>query len=427
MFYNRLLSGFILSLCISVHLSTAYASESLLLSKSYSDSDEPETINDNRLNSNDSLVSAPLSIFDGPYVFYNDTAIKTILLMVNDTTQEITRREQTYNLSDTNRVLEGLGQNFSDYIINPYTEYTYDSIFEHKAEKICAISDIHGSYNHFVKLMISNGVINQSMDWIYNEGHLVILGDVFDKGSGVTESLWLIKKLESQAREAGGKVHFVLGNHDAFILLKFSGRTQRKYNVTAYNIGVWYFQLFGNDTELGKWLRKKPIAIKINDILFSHGGISNSIIRNQMDLVDINKRMWKILEHDNVIFFADKDQELSRLILGACGPVMFRGYVDSSYAHCNESVTIHSVKEVLDFYNCDKMVVGHEEVEHINATYNDMVYSINVPFPVDDVVTENSKGQVLIIKDSEFYSGDLKGNQTLIHQIIVEKELINKP
>jgi hypothetical protein len=74
------------------------------------------------------------------------------------------------------------------------------------AERIAAIGDIHGKFKHLVALLKRNGVIDNRLDWNWNSGHLVVLGDVFDKGPSVTESLWFLRKLERQASRAGGRL-----------------------------------------------------------------------------------------------------------------------------------------------------------------------------------------------------------------------------
>ena len=86
-----------------------------------------------------------------------------------------------------------------------------DAVFE--ASRVAAMGDVHGNYNHLILLLENGGVVDADLNWSWGAGHLVFNGDVFDKGPGVTESLWLIYKLEQQAEAAGGMVHYLLGNH----------------------------------------------------------------------------------------------------------------------------------------------------------------------------------------------------------------------
>ncbi|MBN1327113.1 MAG: metallophosphoesterase, partial [Candidatus Cloacimonetes bacterium] len=67
------------------------------------------------------------------------------------------------------------------------------------ADKIIVISDVHGQYDLFLKILKKSGVVNRKSDWTWGRGVLVVLGDIFDRGAQVNECLWLIRKLEIQA------------------------------------------------------------------------------------------------------------------------------------------------------------------------------------------------------------------------------------
>ncbi len=58
--------------------------------------------------------------------------------------------------------------------------------------KIFVVSDIEGNFVSFFKLLVAAEVINSKTEWTFSDGHLVILGDCFDRGEQVTECLWLI-------------------------------------------------------------------------------------------------------------------------------------------------------------------------------------------------------------------------------------------
>jgi len=80
------------------------------------------------------------------------------------------------------------------------------------------MSDVHGQYNAARELLLNAEVIDENNRWVCGEGHLVIVGDIFDRGPDVTPTLWLIHNLQQEAERAGGRVHFLLGNHETMIL-----------------------------------------------------------------------------------------------------------------------------------------------------------------------------------------------------------------
>ncbi len=75
-------------------------------------------------------------------------------------------------------------------------------------------SDIEGEFEAFRNLLIANQVMDSLYRWTFGRGHLVICGDLFDRGNDVAAVLWLLYKLEDEARGMGGAVHTILGDHD---------------------------------------------------------------------------------------------------------------------------------------------------------------------------------------------------------------------
>ena len=145
-------------------------------------------------------------------------------------------------------------------------------------KKIAALSDIHGQYDLVIKLFKNNKIIDDNLNWSFGEGHLVITGDIFDRGDKVNEVLWLIYKLEAQAKNVGGRVHYLLGNHEYMILYNDLRYLHEKYKVTPLLLNLEYNELYSEKTIIGRWLRSKSTIIKINNILFTHGGISEDFI-----------------------------------------------------------------------------------------------------------------------------------------------------
>ena len=84
--------------------------------------------------------------------------------------------------------------------------------------RVAATSDFHGQYELTMKLLRNNQIIDEQGNWAFGSGHFVITGDIFDRGSKVTELLWFLYRLEHQALAKGGKLHLLLGNHETMVL-----------------------------------------------------------------------------------------------------------------------------------------------------------------------------------------------------------------
>src|SRR5579863_3887269 len=82
-------------------------------------------------------------------------------------------------------------------------------------ERIVAIGDIHGDLEVFVNLLKTAKLVDNRNNWIGGKTHLVMPGDFIDRGNNSRKVMDLLMSLEPQAQKAGGRVHALLGNHEA--------------------------------------------------------------------------------------------------------------------------------------------------------------------------------------------------------------------
>ena len=82
-------------------------------------------------------------------------------------------------------------------------------------QRIVAVGDAHGDFEHFVDVLRNAGLINRRRNWIADQTHFVQVGDLPDRGPDTDKIIELVQKLETQAESAGGMVHALLGNHEA--------------------------------------------------------------------------------------------------------------------------------------------------------------------------------------------------------------------
>jgi hypothetical protein len=200
----------------------------------------------------------------------------------------------------------------------------------------------------------------------------VVLGDVFDRGARVTECLWLLYRLEQEAQAAGGRVHLVLGNHEVMVMRDDLRYVNGKYTdgIVRYT-GVRYHDLFGPDTELGRWLRSKPIVLKLNDLLFVHAGLAPSLAARGLDIHTLNTVGRESIDLSSVaLAFSD----VPALLLGSTGPLWYRGYFPLGSGPLSSA----DLDSVLAFYGARAVVVGHTEIGRVTRLHEGRVYGIDV-------------------------------------------------
>ncbi|HYF03014.1 MAG TPA: metallophosphoesterase, partial [Patescibacteria group bacterium] len=207
---------------------------------------------------------------DGPYVFYRDG--KLIVKSLRKSNDEINVRVDTFLNRSTANLMCYVDESTDSFpILLKDTLLTEPSRYD-LPERIFAISDIEGNYKAFKNILVGAGVIDTQNNWTFKDGHVVLVGDFFDRGTSVTETLWLIYKLEGEAEKAGGKVHFILGNHEMMNMYGNLKYLEDKYLKNAKLIDEKYKDFYWTESELGRWLRTKNIAEQIGTILFVHGG-----------------------------------------------------------------------------------------------------------------------------------------------------------
>ena len=188
------------------------------------------------------------------------------------------------------------------YSLKPDFRQTYK-----KVDSIGVLTDVHGEYKVYLNLLKAMGIIDKNLNWSFGSGHLVIAGDVFDRGDMVTEIFWHLFGLEKQAAEAGGMVHLLIGNHELMVLSRDLRFISEKYKEVERISGTKYFELYSDSSVIGNWIRKKPVMITINNLLFVHGGISIELVQKNIGIPDINQAFCnKIIGKDMEIVCEDR-------------------------------------------------------------------------------------------------------------------------
>ncbi len=261
-------------------------------------------------------------------------------------------------------------------------------------ETIFAVSDIEGEFEPFRNLLLANKVIDENYNWTFGKGHLVICGDLFDRGKQVTEYLWLLYKLEQEAQADGGYVHVVLGNHDIMNLSGDDRYVQPKYLDEARMMNLEYKDMFTVNTELGRWLRTKNIIEKIGKTLFMHAGISPRVNQLQWDITTINNTVRP--------YYDQAMRELPdtiRMFFDAGSPFWYRGYFKAPLA------TEAQIDSTCTLFGVKKIVVGHTIMDKVDTFFNKKVYGI-------DVNQHEGIYEGLLIQDEQYFRVDDKGNKT---------------
>ena len=267
-------------------------------------------------------------------------------------------------------------------------------------ERVVAIGDVHGAYDKFVAILRAAGLIDARERWTGGRTRFVQTGDVLDRGAESRKVLDLLRRLESQAAREGGRVYALLGNHEFMRLVNdwryvspgelkafqtadspdirdrvhaffadqearrarqekrdFDERGYRTEFMKQFPLGYFDMQLaFGKDGDYGKWVRSRVAAVKINGVLFLHGGISDSVAT--LGCEGLNAEIQRNLAatplplEQAVLLLASKED----------GPLWYRGMANEP-----EDTFAPMLDSILKRMNARAVVIGHTPVPSVEG------------------------------------------------------------
>lgn len=215
-------------------------------------------------------------------------------------------------------------------------------VFE-QPNRVVVVGDVLGEHERFVELLRSMDLIDEDGHWSGGDAHLVQLGNLFGQNAGAEDVNRLMMRLDSEARQAGGRVHSLLGDTDFMVLsatlgpldpavyshmdrdsdaealrrlierkceqlvddMRARGIDEAQFDtLLAQHADVMrrtfgpgaatYYETLTPKTEYGRWLRGRNAVVKIGDIVYSHGGVSADYARTPLKEINdqVRRRLW---------------------------------------------------------------------------------------------------------------------------------------
>ncbi|MDN5211965.1 metallophosphoesterase [Fulvivirgaceae bacterium BMA12] len=337
-----------------------------------------------------------------PYVFYRDSGTEVINVKAQYDVEGANDKENI-RITFQGRPQQNFTVHLRENLMHPPTKYK-------ASEKLLAIADIEGQFDALRNLLLNAKVIDKHYNWIFGDGHLVLLGDFMDRGELVMECLWLIYSLEEKAKQAGGYVHFILGNHE---LMNLSGDTRYvhpKYFLDAMAMKKRYVDLFDSNTELGRWLRTKNVIEQIGDLLFVHGGIAPEINQLGEDLEQINTIARPY--YANAMQRSYKDPLVNVIVQYKTAPFWYRGYYDRK-----EPLPNAVIDNTLKKFQVKHVITGHTVVaDTISTWYDGKIINI-------DTRHSAGKSEALLMEGNKYFRINTKGQRREIKVLSSRKKL----
>lgn len=275
-------------------------------------------------------------------------------------------------------------------LAQPRQQAQFEADFQ-GVERIVAIGDLEGAYEKYLDMLRQAGLIDAQNNWSGGRTHLVQLGDIPDRGPNSAAIMRHLQQLERQASAAGGRVHALIGNHEAMNIegdLRYvhpgeyqawvTRRSQRRQDQflagtirylrenppaggvpefdeawraqwrQEHPLGyVEHREAWAVTGELGHWVVGHNAVIRINDTLFVHGGIGPSF--NAADRETLNNAIRAALRGSPIVGYED-------IVTNQEGPLWYRGMATRGG---DEEPNLETV---LARHGVRRIVVGHTKI-----------------------------------------------------------------
>lgn len=345
---------------------------------------------------------------EAPHIIYSEK--EGLVLWAEEENAKMAIRSQIFSIQELNSItVQKSGFLPREFTVQLSKNLVQQPSLYTEVETIFALSDIEGNFNTLANLLQQHHILDHDLNWSFGEGHLVVVGDIFDRGNHVTEMLWLLYRLEQQAKKVGGYVHILLGNHEAMNLRGDTRYLEPKYvefaKLVEAQYGLDYPALYGSQSVMGRWLRSKNVIEKIGNYLFVHAGASPELAQSGLSLDEINLQAISLLEKDKSLFNATDS-----LLWGKQGPYWYRGYFAIDEERWGPRATQADIDQMLQVFGVEKIIVGHTHVEVPELRYKGRICAIDVVPPADHLVAVPPlRAYGILIKDGVFYLADDNG------------------
>jgi hypothetical protein len=164
------------------------------------------------------------------------------------------------------------------------------------SDRLLAVGDVHGDLDALLRILLGLAFIDDKGNWAAGPDHLVLTGDLNDRGPDSVDAITLVMRLEEQAAEAGGRVDCLLGNHEMMAV-----QQERRYvrPVEAIAFESFWFEhwqgldaVYRHDSPWARWLRRRPTILRVGETLFCHASLGRWAIGASPSEINRIVRQW---------------------------------------------------------------------------------------------------------------------------------------
>ncbi len=223
-----------------------------------------------------------------------------------------------------------------------------------------AIGDVHGHLDKLINVLQSHRLLDFSLRWAGGNSRLWFLGDFFDRGPSGVGVIELIMRLQHEARQEGGFVGALLGNHEPLILGARKFRRQKtsfgmSFRAEWLHNGGRLSDLEALNEDHLNWLLALPAMALEGDYLLIHA--------DSQFYFDYGNTILEVNNHIHEILIGDNDHEWDELL------AQFSRRRE--FLHSEEGE--HRVDDFLRAFGGKRVVHGHTPIPYLRGVPADEV------------------------------------------------------
>jgi hypothetical protein len=343
---------------------------------------------------------------EGPHLFYEGDSSLSVNYIQGNRDDGFGVKSDTHNLKELPTVNCYYSYDSSSFQIALLDHFSVPQAIYDDGHPILAISDIEGNYRTFRDFLIHHDVVDKNLNWTFGNGHLVLVGDLVDRGAYVTQVLWFIHYLEQTALQHGGQVHYIIGNHELKAMHGNIGSASEKYRLVASMLNRQQHELTGPETYIGRWLESKNAMELVNGHLFVHGGLHPDLAQSKLSIEVINTVIRS--NYRKSYFPKAEDNEHKLLLSERTGPCWYRGYF-------KEDPSMEEVTASLNKFGAKDVIVGHTLQYQVKTHFDGKVIAIDVKHPSDHEMNwPHGSSEGLLIEADNYYRLKEGGRRTVL-------------
>ncbi len=145
-------------------------------------------------------------------------------------------------------------------------------------EPTYVVGDVHGHRRELAAALRAAELIDDAANWSAGDSRVWFVGDFFDRGPDGTGVVEDVMRLAGQAREAGGEVGALLGNHEILALGMYRFGDREMATKTGRHSFAWSWLSNGGvaadqeslTSRQVRWLAERPALARLGEHLLMH-------------------------------------------------------------------------------------------------------------------------------------------------------------